>query len=334
MGWEKLISKYDKSDYLGKIEGFPKQCIEGWKIGKKFKFKKPQIEKIFVVGMGGSGYVGEMLQKTFFRESKIPVFIEHGYILPKFVAKKTLFIIVSYSGNTEEPLSIFNKLKKKGIPTIGVSSGGKLKKICKNCIVIPSGLQPRQATGYLFFSTLGALHKMGLSPFKEKEVFEAIDLMAKEQKAITLKAKALAKSLHGKLPVIDATESLHVSAIRWQTEINEIAKSYCHWNILPELQHNEINASLGLGKAHFVFLRTPKENKKIQTRIQFMKRRVKGIGFGLTEVEVKGKGILSQIWYANYLGSLTAFYLSMLNKLDPTPVTIIESLKSYLKKNV
>ncbi len=333
MDWNKLIKRYDKGDYLGKILGFPEQCLEGWKIGKKAKLRKAKgIEKIFVTGMGGSGYVGEMLQKLFFQESKIPVFIEHGYILPKFVDKKTLCIIVSYSGNTEEAIGLFKKLKKSSIPTIGVTSNGYLKKACRHCIVVPGGYQPRQASGYLFFSTLAVLKKMGLSPFKEKDVLETVRLLKKEQGAVVAKAKANAKLMYKKTPVIYATESLQVSALRWQTELNEIAKVFCHWNVLPELQHNEINASLNLGKGHFFLIRQAKEGKKMQARINFMKKRIRSIGYPVTEIESRGSGLLAATWYMNYLGSMTAFYLSMLNRLDPTPVNLIQGMKAYLKK--
>ena len=332
MSWSQLIKKYDNGDYLGKIIGFPEQCVGGWRIGKRAKLKKfKKIEKIFVTGMGGSGYVGEMLQKTFFGVSKIPVFVEHGYVLPKFVDKKTLCIVVSYSGNTEETIGIFKQLSNKKIPTIGVTSNGKLRKNCKNCIIVPRGYQPRQATGYLFFSTLAALKKMGLSPFSEKDAFDAANIMQKEQKSIVNNAKTIAKKLHKKTPVVYATESLQVSALRWQTELNEIAKVFCHWNVLPELQHNEINASLDFGKAHFVILHG-REHKKMAARLQFLKKRIKAIGYDFTEIEVKGKGVLSSVWYANYLGSTTAFYLSMLNRLDPTPVDLIQGMKAYLKK--
>ncbi len=334
MSFGKLISKYDKNDYLGKLVSFPEQCREGWKIGKKVKVAKAKgIDKIFITGMGGSGYVGEVIQKSFFQTGKVPVFIEHGYILPKFVDNKTFCIVVSYSGNTDEALTIFRELNKRKIPSVGISSNGKLAKACKKCVIVPGGMQPRQATGYLLFSTLAMLAKAGLSPLKQSDIFEAIKVMETNQKQIMAKAGSLAKTLHKKLPVIYATEALNASAIRWQTEHNEIAKVFLHWNLLPELQHNEINAYLGLGKAHFIFLKRTKESKKMNARIQYMKKRVRSIGYNSTDIEAKGKGILAQIWYANYLGSLTAFYLSMLHRIDPTPVNLIESMKAYLKKN-
>tara|TARA_Y100000310_G_scaffold345252_1_gene463133 strand:+ start:449 stop:1456 length:1008 start_codon:yes stop_codon:yes gene_type:complete len=334
MNWDNLVTKYDKSDYLGKIVGFPEQCKEGWRIGQKTKIRKVKgIEKIFVAGMGGSGYVGELLQKLFFQTSKIPVFIEHGYILPNFVDKKTLCIIVSYSGNTDEAITIFKQVRKKKIPTIGITAGGYLEKTHKQNIVVPGGLQPRQATGYLFFSLLAVLRKMSLSPFTKKDMLAAVKQMEKEQKRLMGTAKKLASTLHGKTPVLYVTEKMQVSALRWQQELNEIGKAFCHWNILPELQHNEINASKNLGKAHFILLRSGKESRKMEVRISYMKKRIKSIGYNSTEIKVGGKGILTETWHANYLGSLTAFYLSMLNHLDPTPVTLIQSMKVYLKKH-
>ncbi len=335
MSWGKLVAKYDKSDYLGIILGFPQQCREGWKIGKKFKFKKVKgIEKIFVTGMGGSGYSANLLQKLYFQLSGIPVFIEQGYILPAMVDKKTLCIVISYSGNTDETLTIFKRLRAKKIPTIGITSNGYLKRAYNHCIIVPAGLQPRQATGYLFFSMLAVLKRLGLSPFSDRDVFEAINLMEKEQHTAVKKAKAMARTLYKKMPMVYASEALQASALRWQQEMNEIAKTFCHWNFLPELQHNEINASKNLGKAHFFLLRTNSENRKMLARVSYMRKRIKSIGYNFTEVEAKGKGLLAHTWYANYLGSLTAFYLAMLNRVDPTPVTLIQGMKAYLKKKI
>lgn len=333
MAWDELIAKYDRGDYLGKLLGFPQQCLEGWKLGKKARIKRASgIEKIFITGMGGSGYSGELLQKLYFGLSYIPVFVEHGHILPKFVDKKTLCIVISYSGTTEESLSIFKELKRKKIPTVCIASGGDLKKECDNCIVVPQGYQPRQATGYLFFSMLAVLQKAGLAVFNEREVKEAVQTMKKEQVRLMEKSREIAKMLYKKMPVVYASEKLSASALRWQTELNEIAKVFCHSNVLPELQHNEINASLGLGKAHFFLLHTGEESKKMNARIEFMKKRIKSIGYGFTEIEAKGNGLLAKSWYANYLGSFAAFHLAMLSGIDPTSVKLIQAMKAYLKR--
>jgi glucose/mannose-6-phosphate isomerase len=335
MAWSELRERYDKGDYLGKLIGFPQQCIEGWELGKKFGFTPPEgIEKIFVTGMGGSGYSGELLRKWQWPLGKIPILVEHGYVLPPLIDKKTLAIVISHSGNTEEPLSIYKKLQRRGIPTIGIASGGTLEKICKNCIVVPGGMQPRQSTGYLFFSMLAVLKKNGLVEVSEEEAMEAISLMQKEQRPLLALAQKLAKATDGKLPLIYATESLEPSAIRWQTELNEIAKAFCHWNLLPEMQHNEINAAKNLGEAHFFLLRTNRETKKMRIRMDFTKKRIKEIGYGFSEIEAKGHALLANIWYLNYLGSLTAFHLAMLNHIDPTPVELIIEMKAYLNKRL
>jgi len=332
MNWEKLVAENDKGNYLEKLLDFPQQCKEAIEIGNRLDFRANGIEKIFVAGMGGSGYSGELLQNLFYHNSGLPVFVEHGYTLPKFVDGKTLAITISYSGNTEETLSIYKKLKQKGVPTIAITSGGKLKEVCGKGIFVPTGFQPRQATGYLFFSMLKALENLGLSAFSETEMLEAIAGMEKYQQTLIAQAKELALEMQGKLPVVYATERLKTTALRWQTELNEIAKAFCHWNSLPELQHNEINAATGFGKAYFVILKTIKEEKKMAARIEYSKSRLNEIGFSFTEFEAKGNSLLAQSWHANYLGSLTAFYLSIINRLDPTTIKVIDGLKAFLKK--
>lgn len=335
MNWNELISDYDKEDYLGRIREFPEQCLKGWEIGEKFnteKFREKRFEKIIVNGMGGSGYSGYLLQNLLKDNSKIPVLVNNYYELPACADKKTLLIAISYSGNTEETLSVVKQAKKKKIPLIAITSGGALSEIEKNFIKVPIGIQPRQATGYLFFSMLSVLNRLKLVNVKEKEVNDTERFLKKEFNSLEIKAKVIAKLLFGKKPVVYVTENLRAVGVRWQTEFNEIGKQFLHWNVLPELQHNEINAFNGFEESIFFIIYSNNESKQMVKRIQFQEKRIKMLKKKVFLIETKGSNLLEELWYANYLGTLTSFYSAMLNKKNPTPVPVIEGLKKYLKK--
>ncbi len=114
------------------------------KFGGRFEVK--DHENIVIAGMGGSGISGKILSEFY---SKKPLFVVDDYNIPDFVDEKTEFFAVSYSGNTEETLHAANQAKKKGAHVHAITSGGSLSKMNYDTILIPSGLQPRSALGYL-----------------------------------------------------------------------------------------------------------------------------------------------------------------------------------------
>ncbi len=335
MRWEKLREKYDKKNVLAWLRTFPDQCIESIYIGNKFKPKKRRIEKIVGCGMGGSGVGSALLRDMLKEELKVPFEVFNSYDLPAYVDSKTLVFCVSFSGNTEETLQCYRQAKKRRAYVIALTTGGKLKKMAKkDCITIPkSSPQPRMASAYLSIPMLIVLQKMKLIERKNRQLNGMVFLLKKQQAKIEDKAQDLALKLKGKLPVIYAAEELQTAAYRFRTELNENSKQFALSHFLPEHNHNEINAFLGLkrGNCEFILLRHENELKKIQKRFAVVKKLFKK-HFNVTEVQLEGKTLIATTYYTLFLAALTSYYLSLLNKLDPEPVPLIALLKKELKK--
>jgi len=69
---------------------------------------------IVLGGLGGSG-IGAKIVSDYMQVSlSIPAQLIGDYHLPAYVNKKTLVILCSYSGNTEETLSLLSEAKAKG----------------------------------------------------------------------------------------------------------------------------------------------------------------------------------------------------------------------------
>ena len=62
------------------------------------------IQNIILSGMGGSAISGDILLGYAADELKVPAIVNRDYSTPGFVNENTLFIAISYSGNTEETL--------------------------------------------------------------------------------------------------------------------------------------------------------------------------------------------------------------------------------------
>jgi len=124
----KQIKKLDSSDVVKSIELIPYQIEQVLKDSSKFKLpkKKKIINQIVIVGMGASNLGPEIIKSLFIDQIKIPISIYHGYQIPASVNKNTLFILSSYSGNTNETLNAYKKAKEKKAEAIILTSGGKL----------------------------------------------------------------------------------------------------------------------------------------------------------------------------------------------------------------
>ncbi len=320
------IKRIDSENYFSLLENFPEQISEGIWIGKKIKLKKRKFENIVVQGMGGSGITGKILETLFKNELKIPIQTVKDYEIPEFVSNKTLFIAVSYSGKTEETLSGLRQAKKKKAFILGISSG-KINN-CNYFIQIPKNYPPRGATAFLVTPLIFALQKLGLIKTKEKDVLEFIKLAEKIKKDIKKKAENLAEKMHNKTVFVYSTKKIEIASFRWMTQINENSKDFCHANVIPEMNHNEIN--MDYKKGLFVFLKTQNTSKQIKKRISFTKK-VFSKNNTTIEITAKGKSLFAQLFYLIYLGDFTSYYLALMNKVNPYPVPVIEGLKKALK---
>ncbi len=336
MDWNTLIEKYDKQKMLRYMRSFPKNLLEGAFFGKQFKAQKnKKIANIALCGMGGSGIGGAVLKNLVKKEIKIPIETVNDYELPAFIGKNSLVVAVSYSGNTEETISCLKEAKKKKATTIAITTGGmiaKKYKKCPWCLVVPNAFpKPRLGFSYLFTPLLMIFGEMGLIKKKDRELNEAIHSLEKHRHKIETTAINLAIALQNKIPAIYAQAEFATIGYRFCTELNENSKQFCHSQVFPEMNHNEIVALHGADKIVFVLLRDKKERKRIAQRFEIYKQLWKK-KFKIIEIFVEGNSLLSRTLYAVWLESLTSFYLAMLNHENPTDNPLIETLKTELKE--
>jgi len=338
------ITKYDRRDMLNALARFPDQCRQALELGKIFEVPNEygDFDKIIASGMGGSGIVGDLLKRFL----NLPVFVNKGCHLPKFVNSRTLLIVISYSGNTLETISALEDGLKCGAKIICISSGGKLLEISKfkniPLISIPSGVQPRLALGYLLLPILKVLSKLGVGTLPEDELEGLPDLLAKLSRELQADiptkrnpAKQLALRLFKKIPLTYGTEgNTDVVAQRWKTQFNENSKQPAFWNTFPELVHNEIVGlklqEKLLPSAKVILLRNDYDLNVYKKFIDIMKTILKDRGVGFEEVWASGKSEIGQIFSLVYLGDFVSAYLGILNGVDPTPVEAIEEFKEQL----
>ena len=317
----------DSENMLGVIKDFPRQCREALDLPRGISVSG-EITSIVVIGMGGSAVGGDLL-RAYLHDTKIPVFVVRDYKVPEFVDDYTLVFAVSYSGNTEETLSALKDAKEKGAKIIGITSGGKLEGECEKVIKIPFGLQPRAALAYLFFPMLGVLHNSNIVNVKNSELNEMLAIVKNSEK-FDSEGEALAKKIKEKIPIVYASQLLEPVAFRWKTQVNENAKMPCFYNVFSEMNHNEIAGYKGMDRKFVaVLLKDKHDNESIKKRMKICKELMEE-RVNVEEVEVKGESLLARMISTVYLGDFVSYYLAVWNRVDPSPVEIIEKMKKKL----
>jgi len=320
----------DKSNYLGVLEEFPEQCRNACKFAQGVKLSN-DADKIIVAGMGGSSIGGDLL-KIFMKDSQIPVFTVRDYTLPKFVNNKTLVIVVSYSGNTEETLSCYEEAISKGAQILAITSGGILAQKAKNVIRIPGGMQPRSAIAYLFFPMLMALNNSGILSISQNDIDEMASIL-NDKKTFHSTGKKIASKLKGKIPLIYSSSLFAPVAYRWKTQINENSKWPAFTHSFPELNHNELVSYKLMKKKDFatIYIKDKDDHERVKKRMDITSK-LTSKNTNLIEVTSIGNSLLARVFYTIYIGDFVSYYLALLNKQDPTPVDVIENLKKKLSE--
>jgi glucose/mannose-6-phosphate isomerase len=344
-----IYHKDDPDGMLARIKELPDQCRQAWQ--KVMDFDLPAgyagIDRVVVLGMGGSAIGGDLVRSLVENECKVPVIVHRDYGLPAFVSERTLVIGSSYSGNTEETLSGFEAALKTRAKKIVMTTGGKLEQMAAAAKVpvfkIVYTAQPRAALGFSFIPTLGVLQKLGFIKDKSVEVAETVrvleDLASRLDEKSPLArnpAKQLAQRLRGRLPVIYGAGIAAEAAHRWKTQINENAKAWAFYEVFPELNHN---ATVGFQfppevvlTLRVVMLRSPLFNERVKLRYQVTAELLERAGVAFEYVDGEGKSALSQMVSLVSVGDYTSYYLAILNRTDPSPVKVIDYLKSQLAK--
>ena len=90
------------------------------------------IRNIVVLGMGGSGISGDVVAAAFNDELPVPLTVLKQIRTPAFVGPETLAIAVSYSGDTEETVSMASSAVERGAQLVAISCGGRLADVARD----------------------------------------------------------------------------------------------------------------------------------------------------------------------------------------------------------
>lgn len=336
----KYIHQKDTQDALGVIEKQYKQLQQNYSV-KVDQLK--QINNVVLAGMGGSALAAGLTKS--WPSLNVPFEVVKDYKIPKYVDEQTLFIASSYSGNTEETLAALREAEAKQAQIIVICAGGILSEIAHSKgyphYKLPADYQPRMAVLYNFKALVDLFTKLGLSNKGSAGELEnaaefaqnyALKLRADVPTSQNL-AKKIALDLLGKSVVIYAGPFLSPVGYKWKINCNENAKNVAWANQYPEFNHNEFLgwSSHPVDKPYaIVNLHSASDGQRISSRFDISKKLLGGRMPDPIEVKAEGSSALEQLLSMIIMGDFVSVYLALLNGLDPTPVELIEKLKTSL----
>ena len=307
-------------------------------------FTSIDYDRILIVGMGGSGVAGDVLKLILNKHTNIDVEVRKTYNLTKNHSSTRPFcLFISYSGNTEETVSVAKDAINENLEWSVISSGGELLELAtkynKNFVKVPTGLQPRAAFGLMTKAVINFLpnsiksHFLNACDDAGNYLNNLIEDVSNEVFDIS---KNIANQIGTKTTVIYAgSELTYLVAQRWKTQINENSKSKAYIGFMPEIHHNEIlswEADQEGSKNNFILiLLRGDDHKKIDNRFEFTKELI-GSKVDILDVRnISSENLIKDLLHLVLIGDLVSVELANQLKIDPFNIDAIENLKKKLK---
>ncbi|HEX9613685.1 MAG TPA: SIS domain-containing protein [Candidatus Bathyarchaeia archaeon] len=341
----KQLSKIDRSNMLGAIDRFP-DIFLGSRNEPHVSLKEARssFKSLVLMGMGGSASAADVVLDWLKAALPIPAVVHREPGLPSFVDSRTLFIALSYSGETSETLVAFREAKKRGSSLVGIGHGGSLAEFCYRFkapyIRVEASLAPRAALGQLIVAAAVALEKADLIRSTSREMSkvarELVRIRGRCRVETPLEhnpAKGLALKLLGHLPVLYALQRMSSVARRFKNQLAENSKLLAKYDLLPEGGHNEVEAWHERDNLLPVIIRDAQETAVERSILRAFRATISSASRSHPlEVRVTARGSLSKLLSPILLLDYVSVYLAMLRRIDPTPNTLINEYKKRMSR--
>jgi glucose/mannose-6-phosphate isomerase len=335
------------------IRLYPNQLKQAWdeinylSLPNNYK----SVDNIVFCGMGGSALGARMVGSYAFRKLRIPLEIVNGYNIPNYTNNKSLVVLSSYSGTTEEIIECTYQAIKVNAKIFGITTGNTLGDILKkdkipNYIFDPKynpSKQPRMSIGYALGATLSLFNKLGFITVEEDEIDDAMsisfDILTEFHENAPIQknlAHSFAKSLYGNIPILVASEHLAGTAYTIKNQINESAKTFSGLFEIPELNHHLMEGLTNPLKQKellkFVFFSSKLYTDKIRKRYSVTTDVLKKNSIDYLTFLPRSEKRLSEVLETLIFGSFVVYYLTKLYKIDPMEIPWVNYFKKQLAK--
>jgi glucose/mannose-6-phosphate isomerase len=301
---------------------------------------------VAVGGMGGSAIAAELTGGLYADSLPRPWLVVRDYRWPACVGTRSLAVLSSNSGGTEETLALEREAAMRGVPRVALTSGGELGARCAtaglHCQLLPSGMPPRAALFHAWVPVTRLPAALGWTPDPGPAWREAASLARARKTELghavpeaSNPAKRLARACQGRhVLVYAASGPVAAVATRWRQQLNENAKMLGHSAAVPELNHNEIVGWQVAGAAQrrisLVVLRDREDSAEATARLDLTAEYAARQGAAVHEIHAVGESRMARLASLVQFGDHLSLYLALLGGVDPTDIASIDDFKRRL----
>ena len=340
------MSKVDRSGMLAVMGRTPERLAPPSDAQSTFGERLEKPDNLVFGGVGGSGIIGDIITDYLRGVVDIPVSVCRSIEIPAYVGKRTLFVAISYSGETPETLALLEQAVRKRATVVSVGSGGKLLEKSKQrklgYVKVQEGLLPRVALPELLAATIFVMGSAGLIKDMGKLLRDSAQTVRGQIREIRPsvavgenRAKQTSKALLGKLPLLLGSEDTGSVLRRFKNELNENSKMPAFYYPLPEGYHDDVEGVKMLTKVSHpqpIFLRDKEESdgqRRTRERLYSLFTEL-GVHTVL-EIEGMGQNKLQRLLTAVMLGDYVSVYLALLRGVDPSELTLIPRFREAMR---
>jgi glucose/mannose-6-phosphate isomerase len=347
------LKTLDPQNVLGSIELLGQQARQAWEEVSLLKFpvNYSGISNIVFSGMGGSALGAYVVKSLFSQNLTVPFEIINDYSLPYYVNEKTLVMLASYSGTTEETISGAKLALQKKACITGLTTGGLLADFFKKnnlpaYIFKPKfnpSNQPRLGTGYSVFGQISILNALKILNIPAGEVDELMKTLNNGNRNYGINnltannpAKQLATKWQQKIPIIVAGEFLTNTGRVIRNQLHESSKCFAAYHDIPELNHHLLegltNPKINPQLLSFLFLNSKNYSPKIRQRIAITKDVITQQKIKVNEFNPKSPSKISQAFECIQFGAYVNYYLALLYGVNPSQIPWVDYFKKKLQE--
>ncbi|HLX87749.1 MAG TPA: bifunctional phosphoglucose/phosphomannose isomerase [Acidimicrobiales bacterium] len=304
------------------------------------------VENVVVLGMGGSGIAGDVMEAVAGPFLPVPLSVVKSYDLPDFVGRGSLVFAISFSGNTEETVEAAGEAADAGASLVAVTTGGELAELAEEwgapIVPVPAEIpQPRAALGAMAIPPLVVLEDIGLFPGASQWVALAVDQLGRRRDQLVRPgslAEELARRIGRTIPLVHGAQNLGATAaLRWKAQVNENAKCPAFTAVYPELCHNEVagwgqHGDVTRQVMTLVNLRHDAEHPQVVRRFDLVADVLREVVADILEVRAEGEGDLAQLLDLVLVGDFVSLHMAAAEGIDPGPVPVLDDLKRRLRE--
>jgi len=348
-----IIKKLDTDHMYDGVEALYFQIKHAWEETQKLDTTSiHDVANIVVAGMGGSGRGADIIKTALKDRLTVPLDLIHDYTLPGYVNEKTVVILASVSGSTEEIIEATKQAHLKKAQIAIIAGGGELLKLAKEENYLHYELkmehnpskQQRIAQGYTIMGMIGLLSVTHLIKLENKEVEEILATVARCSERFALEipthtnlAKALAYQIIDRRPVIVVADFLEGIAHTITNQLHENAKIFAQFQVIPEMNHHLLEG-LQFPKSNtadhlFLVVQSGLYHPRNQRRIELTTTLIEDNEIETATINLTSSTKLTQAFELLALFNYVSLFVSFLEEINPAPLPGVDWFKENLSKN-